>query len=172
MTASRGALKEYLCDQIKMLEAFEPSALQHKQLEIFIEAVRGIDALDLGETPPIFAPSKVQTWGTRPAAVRWSQAQAIGHVKLLRMLGLSKKQALEQVASAYSRTTNSMRHWEKSLLKHPVTKVWVDVPVNQFKSYRIFGSPSTTSMAAVLSKIKQDGKSFKSAQTQKKSPKK
>jgi hypothetical protein len=77
----------------------EDNAQIHHVLQVLID---GLEALEGGETPPLFVAKKVKARGKWPANVRRLKLIAVGAVKALRKVGSSAQEAIEIVAKAWT----------------------------------------------------------------------
>jgi hypothetical protein len=78
-------------------------------------AMEGLEALDHGEIPPIFSPSKTTAKGSAPYRVKKYRAVALGFVDLLHARGSKKSDARETVGNAYCVSSDALVKWAKQL---------------------------------------------------------
>jgi len=115
--SARNKLREYLLNVLLYLENGPPSHEGLALESLLSEAVEGLDALNLGEIPAIFAPAKVKERWLKPATIRYFKLRALGYVALLRELGRSPESAIAEVADAYNVSEDTIRKWKKTLDK-------------------------------------------------------
>ena len=132
----------------------------HQVLLVLIEA---LESLDEGEVHPLFARTKVKTWGKKPATVRKLRLHAIGAVAALRKAGCLAHEAIWLVADAYAVNCETIRKWRKTLGKdmedtnaQMIKGLWV----SEFKR-------SIGPRMASLGSSKRKGEEFKKAQVKK-----
>ena len=83
------------------------------------EAIDGLDSLDWGETPDIFALGKKGRWGKHPAVAKRFAIKAAGYVEVLKQREkLTKEAAVEKVlAEQFGIEANTLRQWIKGFNK-------------------------------------------------------
>jgi hypothetical protein len=114
---SRKALREFLTDLLVGLELDEPTEKGLTLTRVLQEAVDGLDRLDQGETPPIFASIRAQRQKANPVQIRRLKINALVHADALRRL--KHKDSLTKVAKAFYRDVETLRTWQKNLKKGP-----------------------------------------------------
>jgi hypothetical protein len=115
--ASRNALRDFIGAYLTGLDLDEPSDSVVDLTRTLEEAINGLDDLDKGETPPIFAPNRALRQKVYPAQIRKLHIQAVVHLQALRRL--KNKKALEAVAGAIGKSPEALRSWEQGLKKEP-----------------------------------------------------
>ena len=125
-SSTRARLRALLEGEIERLEKGKPSQEAEDDWWHLLELVDGLDALDGGVVPAIFAPAKYAKGAETPRL----QMKALGFVALLRRIAdpaakgkkkcYTADKAQMLVADAYGRTSEALRSWEKTFkLKCP-----------------------------------------------------
>jgi hypothetical protein len=156
---------------LEVLEG-ELNALEERELEdraandlhqVLLVLIDGLESLNAGEVPPLFAPAEVKTWGEKPATTRMLRLHAIGAVAALQKAGCSIEKAIFLVADAYARSTEAIRQWRKTLGKNKkdteaqmIKGLWVS-RVQTFHWTK----------DGLLKDLKRKGQEFKKAQVKK-----
>jgi hypothetical protein len=135
----------------------EDTAQIHHVLQLLIV---GLEALEGGETPPLFVAKKVKAWGEWPAKVRKLRLIAIGAVQALRKVGYSAQEAIKIVADAHAVSSETVRYWRKTLGKD-----------TELEAQLLIGSlPNSIFLKSkedLLKAVRRTGEDFKKAQVKK-----
>lgn len=131
----------------------------HQVLKILIVSLK---ALEGGEVPPLFAPTKVKAKGKRPATLRKRRLIAIGAVSALRKAGYKVEEAIDIVADACGLSSDAIRQWRKTLGKDadPEAQALMQLLPTSFSLF-------AWTKEDLLNAVKQAGQSFKDAQEKK-----
>ena len=132
------------------------NAQLHHALKIL---TAGLKALEGGEAPALFVPTKVSAKGKRPVTLRKCRLMAIGAVRALAEAGYNVGPAIEIVADAYGSSAETIRQWRKTLGKETDAEAQILMQL----------LPSSFSLFAweqedLLNAIKRAGQSYKDAQ--------
>ena len=113
----RAQLRKFVEDYLTGLDLDEPSANNSLLSDLLYEVLDGLDYLDSGETPPIFAPTKGKRQARFPAQIKRLQIRALVHIEALRKRGYSLKNARKVVAERFGRDPETLASWAKKLKK-------------------------------------------------------
>ena len=164
----RENLRSFLESSLLGLELAEPSTHAVELERLLCAALEGLDALDDGETPPLFSPARAKRRGSRPSEVTRLQLKAVAYVAVLRKMGISAEKAFSLIGDAYGRSGDAIKAWRKKLRKETLTRVrqaeWEMVAVYQ-TARTLFNKPST--IEGVLLRAKTDGQALKKLQSKK-----
>jgi hypothetical protein len=145
----------------KAAQAAEDNAANalHQVLLLLID---GLEKLEKGEVPPIFAPSKVKERGKRPATLWQGRLTAIVAVSVLRRRGHSAEKAIEIVAKAYGVSTDAIRQWRKTLGKDADSKAQMLKAEMRLSIFHL-----TKTKQGLLTAVARAGQAFRDAQEKK-----
>ena len=136
-----------------------------------IALIEGLEALDAGETPAIFAPTKRRTWGERPYRVEKLQEEAVKHCTFLRMHGYRASKAYRVVGGPYGVDEDAVKKWcihfRKIYKDSPTSPERVAKRLNRI--HQKLGHP--VNLEWRLKRIEVDGKAFREARGPKKAKK-
>jgi hypothetical protein len=130
--------------------------------QVLLLLIDGLEKLEKGEVPPVFAPSKVKARGKRPATLWEGRLTAIVAVSVLRRAGYSAEKAIDIVAKAFGVSTDAIRQWRKTLGKD------ADSELQMLKAeMRLSIFPLTKTKEGLLIAVARAGQAFKDAQEKK-----
>jgi hypothetical protein len=112
----RRAIIDYLIDQ----DLEEPSPGRAEFSRVMADVLEGLDTLDRGEVPPMFAPTLGKRLRNKYAAqIDRLRIKAILHVDALKRRGYKPEQAVKAVADAFGKSPAAIRAWALQLKKEP-----------------------------------------------------
>jgi hypothetical protein len=152
----------------------ERTLVLRENLAVLREAVDGLDSLDWGEIPDIFAPTKGQ-WGKHPAAAKRLTAKAARYVGLVHETGLNPKRARELVAKEFGEEPGTIRQWIREVEESKDPRLQDSITtcrqLYKVKIKRVFPLSDLKNNSFFLSEIKTDGIAFRKARTSKRAGK-
>jgi transposase-like protein len=155
------------------LDQEERAGVLRERLRVLQEAVDGLDSLDWGEIPDIFAPTKGKR-GKHPAAAKRLTAKAAQYVGVVREMGLSPKKALALVAKEFGEEPGTIRQWIKELRKSKDIRLQDEMTTwRQMYKVKIkrVPLPHPNNMSFLHSEIKKAGIEFRKARAPKRAGK-
>jgi hypothetical protein len=179
-SSSRARLRAWLEGEIEGIGNSEPSQEADDLRRLLWEVIDGLDALDGGERPAIFTPTKKSSWygkGAKGATIPKLKMEALSYVALLRKMDDANAQtkdknykaekALNLVADAYGYKQEGggvLKKWEQKFQQTCPDELaeakWVMRCLYHYQRHA--GWPNGT--AALLENIKRAGKKFQDIQ--------
>ncbi len=128
---TREHLRTFLKGELERGDIYEPLTPGGTSLfTVLTEAIEGLDELDYGGYPEIFAQIPMKTKGRLPFKARMLEQKAVESVALLHAMGRKVGEAKETVAKCYGCSIDTMDQWRKAFPKkdspkYPHHRVWV-----------------------------------------------
>ena len=175
--SKRGKLKEYLQGCIiQNSEAENPKSFDASVLGVLEEATEGLEALDFGEVPDLFAPIATKRKGRHPRTAEHFRQVAYGFIEILLLHGYEVKKALNAVAKAYfgeRANAEAIKQWRKRIKKQLKDADFaIGSPAREMlgveRTMITIGRKSTE--AEILARLTKAGKAYQSAMRSRKGP--